>query len=135
MNITESTTYDVIVISAGYKGLTCATYLARSGLKVNVVERCGTVSGAAVTEEFYPGFRNSVCSYAVGLLNPKVVEDLGLYGHGLKIIERPLALFVPLENGDYIKQCADPQRMQAEVARHSEKDAANLEGFSPISNA
>ena len=108
MNGGRSKAYDVIVIGAGHNGLTCAAYLARSGLKVKVAERRGTVGGAAVTEEFHPGFHNSVCSYSVGLLNPKVVDDLDLYGHGLKIIERPLSLFVPLENGDYIKQCADP---------------------------
>ena len=77
MERVQNGNYDVIVIGAGHNGITCAAYLARSGLKVNVVERRGTVGCAAVTEEFYPGFRNSVCSYAVGLLNPKVVEDLG----------------------------------------------------------
>ena len=59
--------YDVIVIGAGHNGLTCAAYLARAGLKVRVLERRKVVGGAAVTEEFYPGFRNSVAAYTVGL--------------------------------------------------------------------
>ena len=80
-------------------------------------------------EGFYPGFRNSVCSYAVGLLNPKVVEDLGLYGQWTKDHRAAAGAVRTAGKRDYMKQCADPQRMQVEVARHSEKDAANLEDF------
>src|SRR5262245_41779836 len=79
---------DVVVIEAGHNGLTCAAYLARAGLKVRVVERRPIVGGAAVTEEFHPGFRNSVAAYTVGLLHPTVIRDLNLYGHGLRIADR-----------------------------------------------
>src|SRR5262249_30091829 len=79
---------DVVVIGAGHNGLTCAAYLARAGLKVRVVERRPIVGGAAVTEEFHPGFRNSVAAYTVGLLHPTVIRDLNLYGHGLRIVDR-----------------------------------------------
>ena len=69
---------DVIIIGAGHNGLTCAAYLAMAGLRVRVVERRKVVGGAAVTEEFHPGFRNSVAAYTVSLLNPQVIRDLGL---------------------------------------------------------
>ncbi len=75
---------DVVIIGAGHNGLTCAAYLAMGGLKVKVVERRKVVGGAAVTEEFHPGFRNSVAAYTVSLLNPKVIADLKLHEHGLR---------------------------------------------------
>ena len=79
---------DVVIIGGGHNGLVCAWYLARTGLKVTVLERRGVVGGAAVTEEFHPGFRNSVASYTVSLLNPKVIADMDLAGHGLNIVHR-----------------------------------------------
>src|SRR5918911_4800725 len=95
--------HDVLVIGAGHNGLVCAAYLARAGLSVKVVERRHVVGGAAVTEEFHPGFRNSVASYTVSLLNPKVIRDLDLPGHGLRIVERRIANFLPLEDGRFLK--------------------------------
>src|ERR1700683_5048196 len=80
--------YDVVIIGAGHNGLTCAAYLAMAGLRVKVVERRHVVGGAAVTEEFHPGFRNSVAAYTVSLLNPKIIRDLRLAAHGLRIVER-----------------------------------------------
>ena len=68
---------DAVIIGGGHNGLVCAAYLAEAGLKVTVLERRHVVGGAAVTEEFFPGFRNSVASYTVSLLNPKVIDDLG----------------------------------------------------------
>ena len=94
--------YDALIVGAGHNGLTCACYLAKAGLKVKVLERRAVVGGAAVTEEFHPGFRNSVAAYTVSLLQPKVIRDLRLAEHGLRIVERPLANFLPLEN-DYLK--------------------------------
>ena len=73
--------FDVVVIGGGHNGLVCAAYLARAGLSVKVLERRGVVGGAAVTEEFHPGFRNSTASYTVSLLNPKIIADLDLYRH------------------------------------------------------
>ncbi|MGY4481556.1 phytoene dehydrogenase-like protein [Bradyrhizobium sp. LM3.2] len=73
---------DVIIIGAGHNGLTCAAYLAMAGLRVRVVERRKVVGGAAVTEEFHPGFRNSVAAYTVSLLNPQVARDLKLAEQG-----------------------------------------------------
>ena len=77
---------DVIVIGGGHNGLVCANYLAMAGKKVRVLERRHVVGGAAVTEEFHPGFRNSVASYTVSLLNPKIIRDLKLHDNGLKIV-------------------------------------------------
>ena len=86
---------DVVIIGAGHNGLTCAAYLAMAGLRVKVIERRKVAGGAAVTEEFHPGFRNSVAAYTVSLLNPKVVADLRLADHGLRIVERRAQNFLP----------------------------------------
>ena len=99
--------YDVAIIGAGHNGLTCACYLARSGLKVGVFESRGVAGGAAVTEEFHPGFRNSTASYTVSLLHQQVIRDLRLKDHGLRIIERPMQNFLPL--GPAIGDSAKPQ--------------------------
>ncbi|MCW5580916.1 MAG: NAD(P)/FAD-dependent oxidoreductase, partial [Luteimonas sp.] len=90
---------DVLIIGGGHNGLVCAAYLAAAGLQVTVLERRGVVGGAAVTEEFFPGFRNSTASYTVSLLNPKVIRDLRLAEHGLRVVERPYANFLPLPDG------------------------------------
>src|SRR3954466_2981995 len=121
-----SPNYDAVVVGAGHNGLTCACYLAKAGLKVKVLERRAVVGGAAVTEEFHPGFRNSVAAYTVSLLQPKVIRDLRLAEHGLRIVERPLANFLPLENG-YLKVGAGVT--EHEVARFSKKDSLRLAAY------
>ena len=113
----QQRTYDVLIIGAGHNGLTCAAYLGRAGLKVKVVERRPVVGGAAVTEEFHPGFRNSVASYTVSLLNPKVIRDLDLNGHGLKIVERRATNFLPTLDGRYL--LAGEGRTKREIAKFS----------------
>ena len=94
--------FDVAIIGAGHNGLTAAAYLAKKGLKVGVFEARDIVGGAAITEEFHPGFRNSVASYLVGMLSPHVVEELGLVEAGLKIVARPANDFMPLPDGRYL---------------------------------
>jgi phytoene dehydrogenase-like protein len=116
---------DVIVVGAGHNGLTCACYLAKAGLTVKVLERRGVVGGAAVTEEFHPGFRNSTAAYTVSLLQAKVIRDLDLARHGLRIVERPLANFLPLENG-YLEVGRGLEATQREFAKFSARDAENL---------
>ena len=120
--------YDAVVVGAGHNGLTCACYLARGGLKVKVLERRPRVGGAAVTEEFHPGFRNSVAAYTVSLLQAKVIRDLRLAEHGLRIVERPLANFLPLANG-YLKVGGGLEATQREFAKFSAHDAERLPAY------
>jgi phytoene dehydrogenase-like protein len=87
------------------------------------------VGGAAVTEEFHPGFRNSVASYTVSLLHQRVIDDMGLYAHGLRIIERPIANFLPTEDGRFLKMGGGLPRTQEEVAKFSRRDADALPGY------
>ena len=119
---------DVVIIGAGHNGLTCAAYLAMAGLRVKVVERRKVVGGAAVTEEFHPGFRNSVAAYTVSLLNPQISADLKLADHGLRIVERRAQNFLPAPDGSYL--LTGEGRTQASVEKLSERDAATIEAFS-----
>ncbi len=119
-----TTETDVVILGGGHNGLVCAFYLARSGLRVTVLERRHVVGGAAVTEEFHPGFRNSTASYTVSLLNPRVIADMDLARHGLRVVERRMSNFLPLPGGDSF--CAGEGRTQAEVARFSTRDAERL---------
>jgi phytoene dehydrogenase-like protein len=119
--------HDAIVVGAGHNGLVCACYLAKAGLKVRVLERRRVVGGAAVTEEFHPGFRNSVAAYTVSLLQAKVIGELRLAEHGLRIVERPLANFLPTEGG-YLR-VGGLAATQAEVAKFSPRDAARLPDY------
>ena len=121
--------YDALIIGGGHNGLVCAFYLARAGLKVRIVERRDVIGGAAVTEEFHPGFRNSVASYTVSLLNPQVIADMKLADHGYRVIERPISNFLPLEDGGYLKLGGGLARTQAEFARFSRKDAEALPAY------
>ncbi len=118
-----SKSYDAVIIGGGHNGLTCAFYLARKGMKVRVLERRDVVGGAAVTEEFHPGFRNSVASYTVSLLNPKVIADMKLAERGLRIVERPISNFLPQDDGGYLKLGGGLERTQAEFRKFSDHDA------------
>ena len=119
----------VAIIGGGHNGLVCAFYLARAGMDVTVFERRGIVGGTAVTEEFHPGFRNSVASYTVSLLAPRVIADMRLHERGLRILERPISNFLPLDDRRYLKMGGGLQRTQAEVARFSAADAARLPAY------
>jgi phytoene dehydrogenase-like protein len=114
--------YDAIVVGGGHNGLTAAAYLGRAGRKVLVLERRHVLGGAAVTEEVFPGFRFSVCSYVVSLLRPEIIRELSLPSHGLEIL--PLdGTFTPLPNGDHLWRTNDHAHTRREIARHSKTDA------------
>jgi phytoene dehydrogenase-like protein len=120
--------FDVVIVGGGHNGLTCAAYLAAAGLSVCVAERRPVVGGAAVTEEFHPGFRNSTASYTVSLLDPLVIRDLRLAGHGLVIRERPFSNFLPLADG-YLEVGGGLAATQGEVAKFSRRDADALPAY------
>ena len=129
--------YDAVIIGAGHNGLTCAYYLAKKGLKVAILEALGNVGGAAVTDEFLPGFKNSAASYTVSLLQPKVIRDLELERHGLKVVLRKIDNFLP-GDGDYLLS-GRGGLTRKEIARHNKADAegydryiAELEGVVPL---
>ena len=134
---TSTTTYDVAIIGGGHNGLVCAGYLARAGRKVVVLEKNEVMGGAAVTDEFHPGFRNSVAAYTVSLLNPKVIDDLELARYGLTIVERPAANFWPVTQeacpGDdrerYLLMPYGLANRQRAIAAFSAHDAEQLPAY------
>src|ERR1700726_4933504 len=120
--------YDAIIIGGGHNGLTTGAYLARAGKKVLVLERRHVLGGAAVTEEVFPGFKFSVCSYVVSLLRPEIIRDLDLPRHGLEIL--PLdGTFTPMLSGDYLWRVNDHGKTHREIARHSRLDAEAYDEF------
>ncbi len=123
------TVYDVAVIGAGHNGLVCAAYLAKAGLTVKLVEARPIVGGAVITGEFHPGYRNSVYSYVVSLLDRKIIDDLELAKHGLSIIERTSGRVNVLPGGEYLWLSRDPGIMKRELAKFSDKDPDIYEEF------
>jgi phytoene dehydrogenase-like protein len=120
--------YDVVIIGAGHNGLTAAAYLARAGRSVVVLERRHVVGGAAVTEEVFPGFHFSVCSYVVSLLRPEIIKELDLSAHGLHLL--PLdGTFTPLPGGDSLWRTDDHAFTHQQLTRHSPRDAARYDDF------
>ena len=127
--MTSPASRDAVIIGGGHNGLVCAFYLAKAGLKVTICEARHIVGGAAVTEEFHPGFRNSVASYTVSLLNPRVIADMGLRELGLTFLERPISNFLPLEGERYLKLGGGLERTQEEFRKFSRRDAEILPAY------
>jgi len=118
---------DVLIIGAGHNGLTCAAYLAMAGLRVTVLDRRKVAGGAAVTEEFHLGFRNSVAAYTVSLLNPQISADLKLADHGLRIVERRAQNFLPALDGSYL--LTGEGRTRESLTKLSARDADRFDAF------
>src|ERR1700730_8515597 len=118
---------DAIIIGAGHNGLTCAAYLGMAGLRVRVLERRGVIGGASVTEEFHPGFRNSTAAYSVSLLQPKIIRDLRLHEHGLRIVHRRAQNFLPMPDGRYL--LTGEGRTEREIAKFSARDVARYSAY------
>lgn len=119
---------DAAIIGGGHNGLVCAFYLARAGMSVTVLEARHVIGGAAVTEEFAPGFRNSTASYTVSLLQPEVIADMGLVERGYRVVERPVSNFLPLGD-DHLLVGGGLERTQAEFTRFSARDAERLPDY------
>ena len=118
---------DAIIIGAGHNGLVCAAYLGMAGLRVRVLERRSVIGGVCVTEEFHPGFRNSTAAYTVSLLQPKIIRDLKLTEHGLRIVNRRAENFLPLPDGRYL--LTGEGRTAPEIEKFSAKDAARYAAY------
>ena len=127
--------HDALIIGGGHNGLVCAAYLARAGLKVIVLEQREILGGAAVTEEFHPGFRNSTASYTVSLLNPKVIRDLQLARHGLRIVERPVSNYLPCPGERGLTLGGGPDATRRAIAELSAADADRLPRFLAVLDA
>src|SRR6185437_4455104 len=117
------TRWDVIVVGAGHNGLTAAAYLSDAGLSTLVLERRDVVGGCCVTEEIAPGCRASTTSYIASMLLPRVVRDMDLGSHGLRMVPCDPFLQVPLQNGGIIGWWPESERTAAEIARYSPRDA------------
>ncbi len=128
VDTTRESALDVIVIGAGHNGLTTANYLAMAGLRVCVLEQRHVVGGAAVSEQFHPGYRNSVASYVVSLLRPEVIADLQLarYGYRAHVLENS---FYPDTRGDYLLITGDPTHNAGQIGKFSPTDYQSLEAF------
>lgn len=118
-----------LIIGGGHNGLVCASYLAAGGMDVTVLEKREVIGGCAVTEEFHPGFRNSVASYTVSLLHRQVIDDLKLHDHSLRIVERPVNNFLPLPDGNSFTSFIEQSDFLAEISRFSQADAAHYANF------
>lgn len=119
----------VIIVGGGHNGLVCACYLAKAGWQVTVLEKRPIVGGAAVTETFHPGFRNSTASYTVSLLDPQVIKDLHLREHGLEMVTRPCNNLLPLPNDEYLALNADANFNREQISKFSAHDAQQLDRY------
>lgn len=122
-------TRDVIIIGGGHNGLVTAFYLAKAGFKPLVLERRAQVGGAAVTEEFQPGFRCSILAHTAGALVPKISRDMALEQHGLKLIRREIGVTALSPDGRSLALYDDPVRAASEISKFSARDAEQYPRF------
>ncbi|HVR72466.1 MAG TPA: NAD(P)/FAD-dependent oxidoreductase [Vicinamibacteria bacterium] len=117
------------VIGGGHNALVAAALMAKAGLKPLVLERRDVVGGAAVTEEFHPGFKVSAVAHTAGPLRASLVEELGLEGHGLRMMEPEPRLFAPLPDGRSVRLWGSPERSAGDIHRLSPRDAERYPEF------
>jgi phytoene dehydrogenase-like protein len=122
---------DIVIIGGGHNGLVAAFYLAKAGFKPLVLERRHQVGGAAITEEFHPGFRTSVLAHSAGPLRPEVVRDMQLERHGLRIISPEVAVTALSPDGRALIIPRDINKATEEIAKFSQADAAKYREFQP----
>ena len=120
---------EIVILGGGHNALVAAFYLAKKGLKPLVLERREVVGGAAVTEEFHPGFRCSTVAHAGGPPLGTILRDMQLARHGLEKLESPVRIFAPTPEGRALTLYTDTQRSVADIQKFSAKDAASYGEF------
>src|SRR5215471_6956910 len=122
-------TRDVVIVGGGHNGLVAAFYLAKAGFKPLVLERRPQPGGAAITEEFHPGFRCSTLAHSAGPLLPEVVRDMELERHGLKLLTPAIAVTALSPDGRALSLYNDARLAMREINNISREDAANYAAF------
>src|SRR3979411_3305622 len=120
---------DIVIIGGGHNGLVTAFYLAKAGYKPLVLERSAQVGGAAITDEFHPGFRCSTLAHSAGPIRPDVVREMRLEKHGLKFITPEVSVTALTPDGRALSLYQDAQQSAQEITAFSSKDAAKYPQF------
>jgi phytoene dehydrogenase-like protein len=126
---TKTANRDVVIIGGGHNGLVTAFYLAKAGYKPLVLERRAQPGGAAITEEFHPGFRCSTLAHSAGPIRPDIVRDMQLEKHGLNMISTEVAVTALSPDGRALTLYKDPARAAQEIEKLSLKDAVKYPQF------
>ena len=116
--------YDAVIVGGGHNGLVAACYLAAAGIRTLVLERYSKIGGAAVSEEYIPGYTFSTGSYVLSLMPRKILDDLRLQEFGVRFIERNPRFFAPFPDGSTLSYWNDHERWLGDIRKISPRDAA-----------